>query len=140
MEIGIAQPVSQTPKNDIDVNLIEKIYILWAGRRNQEKRWRQVDQEMDSLRAENQNQALRIRQLEEKLTKLHTISHMKLPENHQSRTNNNNKIPAQMPSNCQNLLTIGHTLSGFYLVKDGTHNKIATIFCDFQSSFGNRSN
>jgi len=125
MEIGIAQPVSQTPKNDIDVNLIEKIHILWAGRRNQEQRWRHVDQEMDSLRAENQNQALRIQHLEEKL---------------KLSTNNNNKNPTQMPSNCQNLLTIGHTLSGFYLVQDRTNNKIATIFCDFQSSFGNKPN
>lgn len=110
------------------MNLIEKIHILWAGKRNQEQRWRQVDKKMESLKAQNQDQALRIQQLEQKLN-----NNMKLPENHQqSRTNNN--ILTQMPSNCQNLLTIGHTLSGFYLVQDRTHNKIATIFCNFQSS------
>ena len=34
------------------------------------------------------------------------------------------------PENCRALFQMGHTLSGFYLVKSGS-NKIATTFCDF---------
>ena len=34
------------------------------------------------------------------------------------------------PENCKALFQIGHTLSGFYLVKSGS-TKIATTYCDF---------
>ena len=34
------------------------------------------------------------------------------------------------PENCRTLFQMGHTLSGFYLVKSGS-TKIATTFCDF---------
>lgn len=43
-----------------------------------------------------------------------------------------------MPSSCRELNNLGHTLSGFYLVKDDNEinftNKTRTVFCDFEHS------
>lgn len=38
------------------------------------------------------------------------------------------------PSSCDELATIGHSLDGFYLVKNPTTGKIETVFCDFVTS------
>ena len=41
---------------------------------------------------------------------------------------------APFPSSCADLQAIGHSLDGFYLVKNPTTKKIETIFCDFVTS------
>lgn len=41
---------------------------------------------------------------------------------------------APFPSSCADLQAIGHSLDGFYLVKNPTTRKIETIFCDFVTS------
>lgn len=117
---------------------VEKIQILWAAREHQktkDKKWKEeeLQKEMESLKEQNRNQMVRINQLEEKL---------QMPHKQQIKVLANNNINAalsKMPTNCKDLSDIGHTLSGFHLVKDGkleNENKIVSIYCNFQSQKG----
>lgn len=43
-------------------------------------------------------------------------------------------IRATVPSSCRELSLIGHSLDGFYLVKNVDTNKIQTVYCEFGTS------
>jgi len=107
---------------------------LWAARKNKETRWQQVLTEIESLKAQNHNQTIRINQLESKLDHHETGKKRKPPSinapNDQPQMNDYQKPP----SNCQDLFMIGYNLAGFYLVRDRAFKKITALFCDFKSS------
>jgi len=110
---------------------IEKLHILWAWREHQKIKYAnlkvELQKEIESLKTENKNQMLRIDQLEEKLLSTKTLPNKK----------NENSIPFKMPKNCKDLSELGHTSSGFHLVRDAQLKKLVTIFCNFKSSNNN---
>ena len=130
-EIEALKAVKEMGEDDV-----EKIQILWAARerqKSQDKNWKEeLEKEMESLKEQNRNQIARINQLEEKLRMPHKQQIKELP-------NNNNGGLLKMPTNCKDLSDIGHTLSGFHLIKDGkleNENKIVAVYCNFQSQKG----
>ena len=93
-----------------DENQSEKIAILWAARKNKESRWQQVLVEIESLKAQNHNQTIRINQLENKLQLIGNKPPIS-KSNYQSQMNvagsSSSKDQQIMPpSNCQDLFTI----------------------------------
>jgi len=43
-------------------------------------------------------------------------------------------VAGPMPTSCNNYKTMGHTQSGFFMVKAGT--KVKTVYCDFSKTIG----
>ena len=48
------------------------------------------------------------------------------------RISNQTENEVTMPSNCDDLSKLGHTLNGIYLVKGENSPKVDMVFCNFQ--------
>lgn len=89
---------------------------------------------IDFLMAQNIEQEKEINLL--KKTRLNDLDNvLTLLKSQQSKNmNNDQSSPRLPPSSCQQLSTVGHYLSGIFLVANPNLKKIQTVYCEFGST------
>ena len=112
----------------------EKIAIIRVRERNLAQLFNQSREEMEGLKTQNRDQSKKIEDLERKL-KIQSISQ---PAPSALVKPDKNKEFTGMPTTCDELSQIGHSLNGFYSVRgqgsEKRKNKIETIFCNFKTN------
>jgi len=122
----------------------EKFAIIRARERNFTKLLNQNREEIEVLKTLNRDQSKKIEQLEHKLMNLQNMplvsSHLETASNKDGTKNKpasadsiiSSSLP--LPSSCQDLEKLHHSLDGLYLVKNQETKKIQTVFCQFEGS------
>jgi len=122
----------QTSRSSKDQS--EKIAIIKVRERNLAQLLNQTREDMTVFKTQNRDQSKKIEELERKLSVQNTQ-----PAPSALMKTDNNKEFTGMPTNCNELNRIGHSLNGFYSVRgQGSDikrkNKIETIFCNFNKN------
>ena len=109
----------------------EEMVILKAARKAQEGKFKIVLNEMEFLKAKNQDQTARIEQLEKLMTTKRDATSL-IPSSVSTKPNSG--ASQIIPSSCEDLKSNGHHLNGIYMIYDGNVKKVLATFCDFRQS------
>jgi hypothetical protein len=129
----------------------EKIAKIMNGEKELSQLLKQSMEVQKELKTQNENQSMRIDQLEQKVVMLAnppqispflTRSNIKDKTKNGTSHSNNGQVSKALtpPSSCQELAMLEHYLDGIYLVKNKGTKKIQTVFCKFSDDNKGRMN
>ncbi len=121
----------------------EEIQILKTARKNQNKRLKDVENELSELKSKNDEKTIKIDQLEKMIEDQNKLVSKSLAGNQpetivsasSGQSVNTATSPAsdQLTTSCNDLLSNGHSLNGIYPIFDPKIKMVIMAFCDLKN-------